>query len=129
MSTAPAAPVSATSATTSTSIFEKIWNWIKGEAKHVEVGIEDLFGSTVAQQIEAAGKSLLASNFGPLITAALAEATEVATGKLNVSTAISTLVKMFEAEGKTLTQAAALQIIGIAQNALPANPATVTIAS
>lgn len=111
---------------TSTSILEKIWNWIKGEAKHVETGIEDLFGSDVAAKIEAAGKALLESNYGPLITAALADATNVVTGQMSVSKAISSLVALFEAEGKQLTQAAALQLIGLAQNSLPAVPQTIT---
>lgn len=120
-STTPAAPVS-----TSESILGKIWNWIKGEAKHVENGIEDLFGSDVAAKIEAAGKALLESNYGPLITAALADATDVVTGQMSVSKAISSLISLFEAEGKSLSQAAALQLIGVAQNALPALPQTVT---
>lgn len=108
------------------SLLAKLWNWIKGEVVHVEQGIEDIFGSNVAQSIESAGKALLESNFGPLIPAAIAEATEVATGQLDVSKAITQLVAMFEAEGKQLSRSAALQIIGVAQNALPAQPKTVT---
>jgi len=104
----------------------KIWNWIKGEAQHVEAGISDLFGSDTAQKIEAAGKALLESNFGPLITTALADATDVVTGQMSVSKAISSLISLFQSEGKSLSQAAALQIIGIAQNSLPAQPKTVT---
>jgi len=126
MSTTNPAPAPAPSASTSVSIFGKLWNWIKGEAKHVETGIADLFGSDAAAKIEAAGKALIESNFGPLVTAAVAEATDVATGQMSIGKAISTLIAMFEAEGKSLSQAAALQIIGLAQNALPANPSTVT---
>lgn len=111
--TAPAAPAP------KQSVFEKIWTWIKGEVTHVEAGISDLFGSDAAAKIEAAGKALLESNFGPLITTALADATNVATGQMSVSKAISSLISQFEAEGKTLSQAAALQIIGVAQNSLP----------
>jgi hypothetical protein len=120
----PAAP--APTPAQSTSLLEKIWNWIKGEAKHVEAGIEDIFGSDVAQKIEAAGKSLIESNYGPLITAAIAEATDVVTGQMSVSKAVDALVALFAAESKSISKAAALQLIGVAQNALPANPATVT---
>jgi hypothetical protein len=110
--TAPAAPKE--------SLLAKFWNFIKNEISHVEAGIEAIFGSDVAQKIEAAGKALLESQFGPLIPAAIADATDVATGQMSVSKAITSLIAMAEAEGKSLTQAAALQIIGVAQNSLPA---------
>lgn len=115
----PATPAAPAAPAPKQSVFEKIWTWIKGEVTHVETGISDLFGSDAAAKIEAAGKALLESNFGPLITTALADATNVATGQMSVSKAISSLISQFEAEGKTLSQAAALQIIGVAQNSLP----------
>jgi len=111
------------------SAFAKIWNFIKGEAKHVENGIADLFGSDAAGKIESAAKALVESNYGPLVTAAIADATDVVTGQMSVSKAISSLVSMFEAEGKQLSKSAALQIIGLAQNSLPAVPQTVTPAA
>lgn len=110
----------------STSILGKLWDWLKGEVVHVEAGIEEVFGSSVAQSIESAGKALLESNFGPVIATALADATDVATGQMSVSKAISGLVTGMEAAGKSITSAAALQIIGVAQNALPVKAATVT---
>lgn len=118
--------MSSTSTTPSESVFQKFWNWIKGTVVHVEAGIEEIFGSTAAQAIETAGKELLSSNFGPLITTALADATNVVTGEMSVSAAITGLVKLFESEGKSLSTAAALQIIGVAQNALPVKSTTVT---
>lgn len=106
---------------------QKVWTWITGEVTHVENGIADIFGSEAAQNIEAAGKALISSNFGPLITAALADATDVATGQMSVSKAVTSLVSLFKAEGKTLTSQAALQVIAVAQNSLPANAQTVTV--
>lgn len=108
------------------SWISKVWGWIENEVTHVEAGIEDLFGSNVAQAIEQAGKSIIQGEYGPLVTQALAEATDVVTGQMSVSKAISALVSLFEQNGKTLSQAAALQLIGVAQNALPAKPATIT---
>jgi len=108
------------------SVLQKIWNWLKNGVTHVEAGIADLFGSNAAQAIETAGKELLSSNFGPLITTALADATDVVTGQMSVSKAVTGLIALFEAEGKSLSSAAALQIIGVAQNALPVKSGTVT---
>jgi hypothetical protein len=102
------------------SVLQKLWGWIEKEVTHVEAGIADIFGSDAAAKIEAAGKALLQSNFGALIPAAIADATDVVTGQMSVSKAIESLIAMAEAEGKQLTTAAALQIIGVAQNALPA---------
>jgi len=120
----PAAPSTPAAPAPKESVLEKVWNWFKKEVTHVEDGIETIFGSNAAQAIESAGKELLSSNFGPLITAALADATDVATGQMSVSKAIDGLVSGFEAAGKTITKAAALQIIGVAQNALPVNTGT-----
>jgi hypothetical protein len=117
MSSGTVAPV--TPATT--SFFGKIWNFLKGAVVHVEDGIEDVFGSKAAQAIEAAGKALIESDFGPLIPAALADATDVATGQMSVSKAVSSLITMAGAAGKKLTAAAALQAIAVAQNSLPVN--------
>src|SRR5271156_1179859 len=111
MSSSPTAPAA------TQGWFAKVWNWFKGQVVHVENGIEDIFGSDAAKAIEAAGKALLETNYGPLITAALADAADVVTGQMSVSKAITSLISLFEQEGKTLSQAAALQIIGVAQNA------------
>lgn len=108
------------------SILQKIWGWFKSGVVHVENGIEDLFGSNVAQAIETAGKGILDGAYGPLVTTALADATDVVSGQMSVSKAITSLIALLESEGKMLTKAAALQLIGVAQNALPASPATVT---
>jgi hypothetical protein len=121
MSSSPATPTP----TPKESVFQKFWAWIIAGVTHVENGIEDLFGSKAATAIETAGKELLSSNFGPLITTALADATDVVTGQMSVSKAIASLIALFEAEGKSLSTAAALQIIGVAQNALPVKGSTV----
>jgi hypothetical protein len=92
----------------------------------LESGISEIFGSTAAQSIEAAGKALLSSEFGPVIVSALGDATDVVTGQMSVSKAISSLVSGAEAAGKSLTSAAALQVIGVAQNALPVKASSVT---
>jgi hypothetical protein len=133
---APAPPAQKEAAMASTTVtpsasakeswLGKVWNWISGEVKHVEADVETIFGSDLAQKIEAAGAALLKSNYGPLITAALAEATDVATGQMNIGKAMDTLISMFKAESVSLSKAAALQIIGVAQNSLPALPSTVT---
>ena len=104
----------------------KVWDWFKKEVTHVESGIEAIFGSTAAQAIETAGKEMLSSDMGPVIVTALADATNVVTGQMSVSAAITNVVAGFKAAGKEISQSAALQIIGVAQNALPAKPATVT---
>jgi hypothetical protein len=107
--------------------FQKIWGWIKKEITVVEADLAKIIGSDDAQKLEAIGKNLLDGFLGPLATAAIAEATDVATGKMSVSKAIEALIAMAEAEGKQLSQAAALQVIALAQNSLPtSNGQTVT---
>lgn len=107
---APAAPVSE---------IGKIWNWVKKETVIVEGDVASILGSSLTQKLEAIGKELLDSELGPLATAAIADATDVVTGQMSVSKAIESLVAAAEAAGKTLSKSAALQVIGIAQNALP----------
>ena len=127
MSTASSPITAAPAASTAkTGEMVKVWQWIEKEVTHVEVGIEDNFGSQAAQAIETAGKELLSSDMGPVIVTALADATNVVTGQMSVSAAITNLVTAFKAAGKKLTESAALQVIGVAQNALPAKPQTVT---
>jgi hypothetical protein len=111
----------------SESVFEKIWSWVKKETTIVEADLAKILGSTAAADLETIGKTLLSGELGPLATAAIADATDVVTGQMSVSKAISSLVTLAEANGKTLSQAAALQVIALAQNALPVSAgATVT---
>jgi hypothetical protein len=97
----------------------KIWNWIKGKVVIVENDLASILGSKAATDLETIGKTLLDSWIGPLATAAIAEATEVATGNMSVSKAVSNLVSAASSNGKTVSTAAALQVIALAQNALP----------
>jgi hypothetical protein len=125
-SSAPATPSTPATAAPAPkeSLFEKLWGWIKKETTNVEEGIEDIFGSNAAQAIESAGKELLSSNFGPVIAASIADATDAVTGQMSVSKALDNIVSGFEAAGKSVTKAAALQILGVAQNALPVGTGT-----
>jgi hypothetical protein len=109
------------------SVLDKIWNWIKGKATIVETDLTEVLGSKAAQDLEAVGKTMLDSWIGPLATAAIADATDVATGTMSVSKAIASLVSSAASSGKTVSQAAALQTIAIVQNALPANTANGTV--
>lgn len=119
-----------TTAAPKESVFEKIWNFFKGTVKAVENGIEDLFGNSAASAIESAAKALIESNFGPVAVQALEEATDVATGQLSISKATSLLISAAEAAGKSLSQAAALQVIALLQNHVAtAGAPTVTPAS
>jgi hypothetical protein len=113
-------------ASTSTSVLGKIWAWFKKETTVVEADLAKIVGSETAAKIEAAGKALLETDLGPLAAAAIADATDVVTGQMSVSKAIGSLITMAEADGKQLSQAAALQVIALAQNALPVNSSTAT---
>lgn len=124
MSTAPA-PVASVSATQQ-SLINKFWGWVKKEFVVVETDLAKILGADVTSNIESAGKALIESDFGPLIMSALVDATDVVTGNLSVSKAITSLVAEAEAAGKAISKAAALQMIGLAQNALPAQPATIS---
>lgn len=109
------------------SFLQKIWNWIKGKAKIVEADVEAIIGSGAAQQLESIGKTLLDSWAGPLAVAAMQEATDVVTGQMSVSKAVSSLIASAKTSGKSLSEAAALQIIALLQNSLPtAQDPTVT---
>src|ERR1700723_1582421 len=114
-----ASPMSSSTTQPTQNEFQKIWGWIKKEITVVEADLAKIIGSDDAQKLEAIGKNLLDGFLGPLATAAIAEATDVATGKMSVSKAIEALIAMAEAEGKQLSQAAALQVIALAQNSLP----------
>lgn len=109
------------------SVLAKVWNWIKSDVKIVETGVQDLIGSKAAAAIETAGKELLDSAGGPLVAAALADATNVVTGELSLGAAVSSLIGMAEKAGVALSKEAATQLIALGQNALPAKPSTVTI--
>jgi hypothetical protein len=123
MSTAPA-PVATTS--TSTSIFSKIWSWLKKSVSVVEADLAKIVGPDTAAKIEAAGKALLDGELGPLAAAAIVDATDVTNGTMSVSKAIDSLVTMAEADGKAISKAAALQVIALAQNALPIGSTSAT---
>lgn len=113
----------------SESFFAKVWNWVKKETVVVETDLAKIIGPNLTAELETIGKTLLDGELGPLAAQAIADATDVATGQMSVSKAISSLVALAEADGKALSQAAALQVIALAQNALPvgsSNATTVT---
>ena len=104
----------------------KLFDFVLKEATIVEADVAKILGPDLTSKLEAIGKSLLSGEWGPLLAAAIANATDVVTGQMSVSIAIASLVALAEAEGKAVTKSAALQLIGLAQNVLPARPATVT---
>lgn len=108
------------------SWLKKAWDWVVKEVKIVETDVEDLIGPELTSQLEAIGKSVLSGPAGAWVTQALADATNVATGQMSVSAAIKSLIALAAADGKQISEAGALQLIGLAQNALPAKPATIT---
>jgi hypothetical protein len=109
------------------SELQKIWNWIKAKVTIVEEDLAKLIGPNEAQALEAAGKKILDSWIGPLAHIALMDATDVVTGKMSVSKAVGSLVASAASSGKTITAAAALQVIALTQNSLPTKQdATVT---
>jgi hypothetical protein len=123
----PMASTTVTPAPPNVSVFTKIWDWIKKGVTVVETDLAKILGSDTAQKLEAIGKTLLDGELGPLAAAAIADATDVVSGQMSVSKAITSLISLAETNGKQLSQAAALQVIALAQNALPtANGATVT---
>lgn len=122
MSTAPA-PV----ATAPESVIQKIWNWIKSKVVVVETDLAKVLGSKATADLEAVGKTLLDSWAGPLATAAIAEATDVVTGQMSITKAITNLLASAESTGKSLSGAAALQIIALAQNSLPVSTGDTTV--
>jgi hypothetical protein len=105
-------------AAAATSELQKIWNWIKAKVVIVEADLAKIVGSKTAAELEAIGKTLLNSELGPLATAAITDATDIATGQMSVSKAISGLVSSAASNGKTVSQAAALQVIGLLQNSV-----------
>jgi len=120
-SATPAIPASAESE------LQKIWNWIKSKVTIVEQDLAELIGSDEAAKIESAGKALLNSWIGPLAVTALGEATDVVSGTMSVSKAVGNLISAAKSSGKSISGAAALQAIALAQNALPtAQDPTVT---
>lgn len=110
------------------SELQKIWNWIKAKVTIVEADLAELIGSDAAANLESAGKALLDSWIGPLAVTALSEATDVVTGTMSVQKAVGNLIAAAKSQGKSVSAAAALQAIALAQNALPtkADP-TVTV--
>jgi len=100
------------------SVFDKIWNWIKGKVTIVEQDLAALIGPTEAAKIESAGKALLDSWIGPLAVTACQEATDVLTGQMSIGKAISGLIAAAESTGKSISAAAALQAVALAQNAV-----------
>jgi hypothetical protein len=118
--------MSSTPVTPKESWLQKAWDWVVKQVKIVETDVEDLIGPQAAQQLEAIGKNLLSGPAGAWVTQALADATNVVTGQMSVSAAITSLIALAKADGKQISEAGALQLIGLAQNALPAKPATVT---
>lgn len=119
-------PATPAPAVPSVNFFEKVWTWVKKEAKIVESDLASIVGPKLTGELEAIGKELLDGELGPLAAQAIADATEVATGKMSVSKAITSLVALAEQDGKSLSQAAALQVIALAQNALPVGSTTAT---
>lgn len=119
MSSAPTAPATPAPVTPSASFFVKLWDKIKAMTKIVEDDLAKILGSNAAADLEAIGKTLLNSWVGPLATQAMTEATDVISGKMSVSAAVTGLVSLAESNGKTLTQQAALQAVALLQNAVP----------
>jgi hypothetical protein len=115
---APAAP--------SASFFAKVWTWVKKETVVVEADLAKILGPNLTAELETIGKNLLDGELGPLAVQAIADATDVASGTMSVSKAVSSLITLAETNGKTLSQAAALQVIALAQNALPVGSSTAT---
>src|ERR1700740_1825884 len=95
------------------SELQKIWNWIKAKVVIVEADLAKVLGSKTAAELEAIGKALLDSWLGPLATAAITEATDIVTGQMSVSKAVTALVSAAESSGKTLSKSAALQVIAL----------------
>jgi hypothetical protein len=108
------------------SFFAKVWGWIKKETVVVEADLAKIIGPNLAGELETIGKNLLDGELGPLAVQAIADATDVATGTMSVSKAISSLITLAETDGKALSQAAALQVIALAQNALPVSSTAAT---
>jgi hypothetical protein len=126
MASTTAGPAPAPTAPQQVNVFTKIWNWIKKGVTVVEADLAAILGTETTAKLEVIGKALLDGELGALAAAAIADATDVATGQMSVSKAIASLISLAEAEGKKLSQAAALQVIALAQNALPtASGATV----
>jgi hypothetical protein len=121
MATSPTPP--AATPAPSASELTKIWNWIKSKAVIVEADLAKVIGPKVTGELEAIGKYFLDGELGPLATAAITDATDVATGTMSVSKAISGLVTSAAANGKTLSTAAALQVIALVQNVVPVKTA------
>lgn len=110
----------------SESFFAKVWTWVKKETVVVEADLAAFIGPELAAKLEAIGKEFLDGELGQLATQAIADATDVATGTMSVSKAIESLIALAVADGKKLSQAAALQAIALAQNALPVGSSTAT---
>jgi hypothetical protein len=116
----PAAPAPATAAPAQSEL-DKIWAWIKSKVTIVEADLAKLIGSSEAAKIESAGKALLDSWLGPLAVTACQEATDVLTGKMSITKAIGNLISAAAAQGKAISDAAALQAVALAQNAVSTN--------
>lgn len=112
---------------TQESFLQKVWTWIVGKTQVVETDLAAILGSKAASDLEAVGKALLTSWVGPLATSALADATDVASGQMSISKAITSLISSAEASGKSLSGAAALQVIALAQNSLPVSTPDSTV--
>jgi hypothetical protein len=123
----PVTPATPSAPAPTESFLSKIWNWIKGRVVIVESDLAEILGSKAASDLETVGKTLLDSWVGPLATAAIADATDVATGQMSISKAITALLASAEASGKQLSAAAALQVISLAQNALPVTTGDTTV--
>lgn len=108
------------------SWLQKAWDWVVKEVKIVETDVADIIGPDAEAKLESIGKSILSGPAGAWVTQALVDATDVVTGQMSVSKAISSLIALAKADGKEIGQAGALQLIALGQNALPAKPATVT---
>ena len=118
--------------TTQRPLESKLWADIVAKTAVVENDLTNIVGPTESAKLEAWGKNFLSTWAGPLAQAALTDATDAVSGEMSVSAACTSFIALAAKQGKTVSQAAALQVIALAQNSLPVEspistePTTVT---
>jgi len=107
-----------TPAQTKESFVEKLESWFKKLKGEIQTDLSEVFGSTVAKDIETAASGILSTALGSAALEAVTAATDVQTGKINVSQAASAIGAAAKTAGKTVAASTVDLLISVARQTL-----------
>jgi PAB1-binding protein PBP1 len=104
-----------TAAATKESFAQKLEAWFMKLRGEIETDLTEVFGSSVAKDIESAASSILTTALGQAALQAVTSATDLQTGKINVSQAATAIGASAKSAGKTIASSTMDLLISVAR--------------